>query len=257
MRSSCRVLPVYPCAVDTSGSGARAAVEAIGLCRRYGRRWALADVSFELVRGRVSMVAGRNGSGKSTLLRVLATAIRADRGTLRVLGLDSREQRDEVRQATSLLAHDSYHYEALTALDNLRILARFIGAESSRAALRERLAQVDLAERADDAVRGFSAGMRKRLSLARTLLKDAQVVLLDEPYAALDPPGFRLVDRLLAGWRERGRTVVMATHLIEHGRTLCDDAIVLEAGRLALAGRAADVPDDVGPATGAPQEPLP
>jgi heme exporter protein A len=221
------------------------AVSAAGVCRRYGRRWALVDVGLQLPTGRALMIAGRNGSGKSTLLRVLATAIRPDRGVALVLGLDVQREREGVRRVTSLLAHESQHYEALTALDNLRIAARFLGRDASRQAMRAALAEVDLAERADDAVTSFSAGMRKRLSLARTLLKDAAVVLLDEPYAALDPPGFRLVDRLLEGLRARGRTVLLATHLLEHGRALCDDAIVLEAGRVALACPARDLPADV------------
>jgi heme exporter protein A len=239
---------VYPCAVNAvlDLPGATSAVEAQGLCRRFGRRWALIDVGFRVAAGRVLMVAGRNGSGKSTLLRVLATAIRLDRGTAQVLGLDVRHQRDEVRRATSLLSHDSHHYEALTALDNLRIVARFLGRDTSRGAITAALADVDLAERADDSVTSFSAGMRKRLSLARTLLKDAAVVMLDEPYAALDLPGFRLVDRLIERLRSRGRTVLLATHLVEHGRSLCDDALVLDTGRVVHTGPAADLPDDVG-----------
>ena len=226
--------------------GAPLAVEAQGLCRRYGRRWALIDVGFRLAAGRVLMIAGRNGSGKSTLLRVFATAIRPDRGAACVHGLDVRRDRDDVRRLCSLLSHDSHHYEALTALDNLRIAARFLGRDTSRSAITAALADVDLAERADDPVTSFSAGMRKRLSLARTLLKDAAVVMLDEPYAALDPPGFRLVDRLIERLRARGRTVLMATHLVEHGRALCDDALVLNAGRVAHLGPTADLPTDVG-----------
>lgn len=239
---------MYPCAVNAvlDSPGSPLAVEAQGLCRRYGRRWALIDVGFRLATGRALMIAGRNGSGKSTLLRVLATAIRPDRGTACVHGLDLRADRDRVRRLCSLLSHDSHHYEALTALDNLRIAARFLGGDTSRSAITAALADVDLAERADDPVTSFSAGMRKRLSLARALLKDAAVVMLDEPYAALDLPGFRLVDRLIERLRSRGRTVLMATHLVEHGRSLCDDALVLEAGRVVHAGPAANLPNDVG-----------
>jgi ABC-type multidrug transport system ATPase subunit len=101
--------------------------------------------------------------------------------------------------------------------------------------------EVGLGDRADDAVGTFSAGMRKRLSLARTLLQKAAVVFLDEPYAQLDPPGFRLVDDLLATLRSRGTTVVMATHLVDRVRHLADDGIVLEEGRLQWSGRAADM----------------
>src|SRR5215208_6556407 len=102
------------------------AVDAEALCRRYGRRWALADVSFRIAPGRSVMVAGRNGSGKSTLLRIVATAIRPDRGTARVLGHDVRAEREAVRRRTALLGHASYHYESLTALENLAVAARVL-----------------------------------------------------------------------------------------------------------------------------------
>jgi heme exporter protein A len=218
------------------------AVDAQALCRRYGRRWALVDVSFRIAPGRSVMVAGRNGSGKSTLLRIVATAIRPDRGTARVLGHDVREDRDAVRRRTALLSHASYLYESLTALENLAVAARALGRGASPSALMLLLAEVELAERADDAVSTFSAGMRKRLALARTLLQDAGVVLLDEPYGELDPPGFRLVDRLLGTLRERGTTVLMATHLLDRGAALCDEGIVLEGGRLRWQGPARDLP---------------
>jgi heme exporter protein A len=217
------------------------AVEAAGLCRRYGRRWALVDVSLRIPGASVAMVTGRNGSGKSTLLRILATAIRPDRGSARVAGADVRTERDAVRRSVALLSHYSYHYEALTALENLAVAARFASLAAGREALLPRLAQVDLAERADDPVSTFSAGMRKRLSLARTLLQDAAVVMLDEPYGQLDPPGFKLVDGLIASLRERGVTVLIATHLLERGASLADLAIVLEAGRLAWTGPAREL----------------
>jgi heme exporter protein A len=222
------------------------AIEAVDICRRYGRRWALANVSFSAAQGRVLMVSGRNGSGKSTLLRVLATAIRADRGSARVLGLDVAQDRDEARRHLSLLSHYGYHYEALTALDNLRIAARFLAADASRERLLGRLAELGLAERADDAVVTYSAGMRKRLALARTLLQDVPVVMLDEPYAALDPPGCRLVDRLIDRLRDERRSVLIATHQLDHGSALCDDGIVLEAGRLVWSGPAASLPSQSG-----------
>lgn len=219
-----------------------AAVEAAGLCRRYGRRWALVDVSFRIEPGRAVMVAGRNGSGKSTLLRLLATAIRPDRGSARLLGRDVRRQLEAVRGQVALLGHYSYLYETFSALENLQVVGRFLGKDTRREAMMPLLAEVTLAERADDPVSTFSAGMRKRLALARTLLQDASVVLLDEPYGELDPPGFRLVDRLFGTLKARGVTILMATHLIDRGAALCDDGLVLEQGRLVWSGRARDLP---------------
>ncbi|HEY5906819.1 MAG TPA: heme ABC exporter ATP-binding protein CcmA [Vicinamibacteria bacterium] len=230
------------------------AVVASGLYRRYGRRFALVDVSFEAPPGACVMLAGRNGSGKSTLLRVLSTLLRPDRGQLRLLGLDARAEADEVRRRTALLGHRTFFYEPLTALENLALWARLLGRGDATPDLSARLAEVGLQERAHDPVSGFSAGMRQRLALARVLLKDAEVVLLDEPYGHLDPPGFRLVDGLLERLRGQGRTVLMATHLLARGREHCDQALLLDSGRLLFSGAAAELPEGAlgdGPAEGA------
>jgi heme exporter protein A len=218
------------------------AVETSGLGRRFGRRWALAEVTLRVPRGVRVMLTGRNGSGKSTLLRVLATALRPDRGSARVLGQDVRAQREAVRRQVSLLDHYSGLYEALSALENLRVAARFLGLDDGTEALRARLDEFGLFARAEDPVSTFSAGMRKRLALARTVMQPAAVVMLDEPYGELDVDGFALVDSLLQRLRAEGRTVLMSTHLLERGRELCDEALALEQGRLVWAGQASDLP---------------
>src|SRR3954464_6006947 len=106
---------------------ANLAIDAQKLARRYGRRWALVDVSFRLRAGAVLVVAGRNGSGKSTLFRTLATAIRPDHGAAKVAGFDLGRERYDVRKVVALLSHQTYLYESLTARENLTILARFLG----------------------------------------------------------------------------------------------------------------------------------
>ena len=232
-----------------------ASIEAERVSRRYGRRWALAEVSFRIDGGTVLIVAGPNGSGKSTLLRVLATAIRPDGGTLRVGGFDVRTHREDVRRMSAILSHASYLYEALTAHENLEVFAAHMGdapqmadggsqmknPESSAirhppSAISSHLAnlleRVGLAERANDAVATFSAGMRKRLSFARVLLQQPQLALFDEPYGQLDPPGFLLVDDLVRELKAAGSTVVMATHQVDRGRGLGDVVLSLQAGRV-------------------------
>jgi heme exporter protein A len=216
------------------------AVETTSLSRRYGRRWALSDVSFAVPTGAVVMLAGRNGSGKSTLLRVLATALRPDHGSARVAGHDVRHERERVRHEVALLGHQSFHYEALSARENLAVAAGFLGRPYDASLL----ARVGLEARADDPVLSFSAGMRKRLALARVLLQRKPLVLLDEPYGELDPPGFALLDGVIAELRARGATVIMATHLVDRGRLLCDHALLLEEGRLVWSGPAAEMPRD-------------
>ena len=218
------------------------AITATRLSRRYGRRWALSEVSLLIPHGRVVLVTGHNGAGKSTLLRVLATAVRADLGEARVAGRDIRREREEVRRQVALLDHRAHLYSGLSALENLQVTSRYLGRDASIGVLTDLLARVGLSARGRDAVATFSAGMRKRLSLARLLLQDPAVVFLDEPYGELDPAGFALVDGLLAAWRARGVTVLLSTHLLERGRALGDDALVLESGRLTWEGPAAELP---------------
>ena len=199
------------------------AIDAQNLARRYGRRWALADVSLRIPHGRVVMVAGRNGSGKSTLLRILATAIRPDHGSANILGFDLVKQRYDVRKDVALLSHYSYLYESLTAAENLRIITPRVD---------DILKRVGLDKRANDAVHTFSAGMRKRLSFARVLLQRPRIALLDEPYAQLDPEGFALVDDVVQELKSDGVTVLIATHQLERAGRLAEATITLEQGRV-------------------------
>jgi heme ABC exporter ATP-binding subunit CcmA len=212
------------------------------LARRYGRRWALRDVSFRVPPATVMMVAGRNGAGKSTLFRVLSTAIRPDGGKASIAGFDLVRHREDVRKLTAMLSHQNYLYEQLTAKENLQVAADHLGMRrNGRNGLLELLEQVGLSARADDAVSTFSAGMRKRLSFARVLLQTPRVVLLDEPYGALDPPGFDLVDQVIRDLKSRGTTILMATHQWERSSQLSDLAIVLDAGKVVWQGAAVEV----------------
>jgi len=205
------------------------AIDAEHLARRFGRRWALLDVSLQLRRGEVMMVAGRNGSGKTTLLRVLATAIRADGGRAVVGGFELA-RREEIRAISALLSHQSYLYESLTARENLEVVARTRRQDCLRHT-EPVLERVGLSARADDPVSTFSAGMRKRLSFARVLLQQPSIAFLDEPYGQLDPEGFGLVDEVVAELRSRDASVLIATHQVERVGRFANRTITLEAGR--------------------------
>lgn len=183
------------------------------------------------------MVAGQNGAGKSTLFRVLATAIRPHRGSATVGGFDVVRHREDVRKLTAILSHANYLYDSLTAKENLQIVADHL--RIRRDGVGSVLEQVNLGARADDAVATFSAGMRKRLSFARILLQQPRVVLLDEPYGALDPPGFDLIDQVIGELKRRGTTILMATHQWERGAKLADLAMLLDGGRVQWQGPAA------------------
>lgn len=212
------------------------AIETRGLSKRYGRTWALVGLDLRLAPGKALVVAGRNGSGKSTLLRLLAGSLRPDRGEIRVFGDEKRKGR------AALVAHAAFTYDALSGLENLRIAAAFTGRPAGRAALEPLLARVGLGGRGDDPVQTYSAGMRKRLTLARALLQDAPLLLLDEPYGQLDPPGFGWIDGLVRGLRAEGKTVVLASHQVDRVAGLCDEALLLEAGQRVWAGPASGLP---------------
>jgi heme exporter protein A len=206
------------------------------LARRYGRRWALADVTFAVPAGALVMVAGHNGSGKSTLFRTLSTAIRPDRGRATVGGFDLFRDREDVRKFTAILSHQSYLYEQLTARENLKVAADHLRIPAD--AVMPLLERVGMASRADDPIHTYSAGMRKRVAFARVLLQQPRLVLLDEPYGQLDPQGFALVEDVIRELKAGGATILMATHQVDRVREYADLALVLTAGRVSAFGPA-------------------
>lgn len=211
------------------------AVQVDDVSKRYGTRWALARLSFTVGRGESLLLTGHNGSGKTTLLRVLATALSPTAGKMRVLGFDAASSTEEIRSRVGLLSHASFLYEDLTAEQNLVLLARLIGKPVPSLAAKTLLEQVGLLRRAGHPVREFSAGMRKRLALARLLMKSPEVALLDEPFGELDPDGVTLAEGIIRGLQARGTTLILATHLVEQGERLCSRRLHLKDGRAVVA----------------------
>lgn len=199
--------------------------------KRYGPRWALARLSYTLPAGTSLLLTGHNGSGKTTLLKVIAGSVAPTAGKLLVLGKDVSQEREEVRRQVGLLSHVTFLYEDLTAEQNLMLLARLLGIESPKDAAQLLLTQVGLTARARHPVRQFSAGMRKRLAIARLLMKAPRLALLDEPFGELDPAGIAGVEKMIAELKASGTTVVLATHLIEQGRSLTEARLHLTEGR--------------------------
>jgi len=209
------------------------AVATTDLARLFAGSPALAGVSLRIEAGRAVALLGANGAGKTTLLRLLATALRPSYGSAAVDGYDLGRQADLVRPRVAYLSHATGLYDDLTARENLDFAATLLGTPDRTARVQRALDDVGLSSRADDRARDFSAGMRKRLALGRILLGQASLVLLDEPYAALDADGMALVDQLLAAWREVGVTVLLAAHATERLDAHLDGRVVLERGLVA------------------------
>lgn len=211
------------------------AVVANGLSRRHGAFWALRGVDLSLAKGSSTILFGSNGAGKTTLIRLLATAMRPTSGSLAWFG---SAEPDRLRIA--MLSHQDGHYDDLAALEHLELAAALLPARPGRPSPADLLARVGLATRSSSLVRTFSAGMRKRLAFARLLQKQADLVLLDEPYSALDPQGAALVDSLLDEFRREGRTVLTSTHQVERAAARAEYAVRLDGGRVRWAGPASD-----------------
>jgi heme exporter protein A len=203
------------------------------LARLFAGSPALAGVSLRIDAGRTVALLGPNGAGKTTLLRLLATAIRPSYGRAEVDGLDVDREADLVRGRIAYLSHATGLYDDLTARENLRFAAAMLGTPEAAQRVERALSDVGLADRAADPVGDFSAGMRKRVALARILLGSASLVLLDEPYAALDADGLGLVDQLLDAWREVGVTVLVASHAVDRLEQFLDGRVMLERGLVA------------------------
>lgn len=206
-------------------------LEAAGLAREFGAVRAVDGVSFSLDQGEFLTVFGPNGAGKTSLLRLLGGGLKPSRGEVRIDGRRLRPGDREWHRPIGVLSHGTFLYGHLTARENLRFYGRLFDVVDLEAAIEERLTTFALVDRADDLVRTLSRGMRQRLALARALLHDPEIVLLDEPYTGLDPHAASLLREVLATLKRERRTVVLVTHNLTQGLELADRVAIQFRGR--------------------------
>ena len=207
------------------------AIKTKKLSKVFGNRRAVDNVSIEVPQGAFLSIFGPNGAGTTTRLRVLSTLSRAPSGSATLMGVDLKEDPDKARDHIGLISHNSMLYPDLTAEQNLMIYARLYGVVDPEARVLELLEAVELKHRRLDVVRTFSRGMTQRLSIARALIHDPDVVFLDEPYSGLDPHAVEIFDDLIDQQRE-GRTFVMVSHDLQKGFAMCTHALVLAKGKV-------------------------
>lgn len=223
-------------------SASAPALEARDLGKRFGRRWALAHVDLRVEGGDCVLLAGANGSGKTTLLKLIAGLHRPTAGAIEVNGSSACGDRLTCRRGLSLIGHSSYLYERMTTIESMRLWARILGRSDDDSSLVPLLAEVGLAERQDSRVGTFSAGMKKRLALARSRLEQPSMLLLDEPFAALDVDGQKQVESWIRRGREQGTTIIIASHQLRQASRLCERGLLLDQGQVVWSGAAADLP---------------
>jgi|SRR5947209_7606725 len=215
------------------------ALELLRVAKLYGHTAALKATSLRLEVGETLALLGPNGSGKTTLLKIVAGVIAPTLGRGSVLGLDLEQDRRELRAAIGFLAAESYLYEDLTAEENLRFVLTMAGRRPDEPAVRAMLGRVGLVAQARERTRSFSSGMKRRLALARVLVLQPRLLLLDEPYTNLDAEGADLIDEAVRQAVAGEGSVVLATHDAERALALADSVAALERGVVRYAGSVA------------------
>jgi lipooligosaccharide transport system ATP-binding protein len=213
-------------------------IHARGLVKRFGDFTAVDGIDVDVSRGEAFGFLGPNGAGKSSTMRMIGCVSRPSGGTLRVLGMDPHRQGPAIRARLGVCPQlDSLDPE-LTVQENLVTYARFFGIPRrvARARAAELLEFVQLGERANGRVEPLSGGMKRRLTIARALVNEPELVLLDEPTTGLDPQARHLVWERLFRLRQQGVTLVLTTHYMDEAEQLCDRLVVMDAGRIAAEG---------------------
>jgi len=216
------------------------AVALAGVRRAFGDVVAVDDLTFEVPRGTVTVLLGPNGAGKTTVVRLVTGALRAHAGAVRTLGLDPADdnQGTEVRGRCGVVPARPALYDRLSGYDNLGYAASLFRVEPRR--IEERIAEsadrFGIADALEQKVGGYSTGMRARLALARAVLHEPDLLLLDEPTAGLDPESARTVLGLIDEMAEGGKTVLMCTHLLLEAEGLADQVIVMDHGQAMISG---------------------
>ncbi len=211
-----------------------AAVEVDKVWKYYGDFPALRDISFTVGQGECVALLGRNGAGKTTLLRIIAGLSRAAKGQVRINGGDTRT--DQTRYRLGVLGHGIAVYDELSAFENLRLFANLYGVDDPVGRANEWLERTGLLRVKDGLVREFSRGMRQRLAVARAFLHNPNVLLLDEPFTALDDRAIAVLQGLLNDAKRDGKTIIMSTHQLKEALELATHCVLVNRGKVAYDG---------------------
>ncbi|MCO6449251.1 MAG: heme ABC exporter ATP-binding protein CcmA [Caldilineales bacterium] len=218
------------------------------LRKAFGRHRVLRGLNLDIEAGSSVALLGPNGAGKTTLLRILASLSRPTSGTVTIAGVDISANPEGIRQHIGMVSHAPLLYDDLSAEENLQFYARLYGMKEPGERIRELLQRVGLDQRRKDLVRTFSRGMVQRMAIARALLHNPPILLLDEPDTGLDPQAAEMMTDLLRELGGSERTILMTTHHLERGLGLADRILILSSGNLVFDSPAADLGyDDLRP----------
>jgi heme exporter protein A len=214
------------------------ALEADDIRKTFGHFTALAGISLNVSRGEFLALFGRNGAGKTTFLKIAATLVRHTHGKLRVEGVDINEKPEEARRRIGFLSHNTYLYRDLNPVENLRFFAALYGLGNAEKRIESLLDRVGLRRRALDPVRSFSRGLHQRLGIARVMLHDPSLILLDEPYTGLDANAVETLNQMLDEASAGGKTIILTTHDLDQGLRSATQAVIIDRGKIVFTGAA-------------------
>ncbi|WP_442604081.1 ATP-binding cassette domain-containing protein [Paenibacillus sp. KN14-4R] len=214
------------------------AFEIQGLTKRYGTQTALESVGFAVKKGSCFGLLGPNGAGKSTTMKILTGIIQADSGKVVVLGQEIQSESDLIRKQVGYVPQEITLYETLSAHQNLVFFGEMYGVRGAelKVRIKEVLEQVGLSDRANDAVKTFSGGMKRRINIAAALLHRPKLVILDEPTVGIDPQSRNHIFEMIRQLRDQGITIVYSTHYMEEVEALCDDIAIIDHGKVVIQG---------------------
>lgn len=214
-----------------------AIIEVRNLTKDFSEIKAVNDLSFSVLQGQVYGFLGQNGAGKSTCIRMLLTLITPSSGTIEIFGKNLFKHRKEILRQVGAIIERPDVYKYLTALENLRLLAKISGVKVSEKKMMEQLEKVGLAERAHSKVKTYSQGMKQRLGIAIALVHDPELIILDEPMNGLDPQGIADVRNLILHLsRDLGKTLFVSSHLLSEMEQIADSILIIDKGRKVAEG---------------------
>jgi ABC-2 type transport system ATP-binding protein len=223
-------------------------VDLKGVARAFGRVVAIAELTMVVPPGTVSVLVGPNGAGKTTAVRLITGALRPRSGTIRIFGMDPAVSGADVRQRCGVVSAKPALYDRLTGRDNLRYSADLYGL-GAKAPIDEAAERFGITNALELRVGGYSTGMKSRLALARAVLHDPDLLLLDEPTAGLDPEAARAVLAHIDWMASTGKTVIMCTHLLLEAEGIADQVVIMDRGRSVVAGSPEELARRYWPAT--------
>jgi heme exporter protein A len=216
------------------------ALESENIRKTFGHFTALAGVTLNVERGEFLALFGRNGAGKTTFLKIAATLVRHTQGKLRIQGVDISENPEKARRQIGFLSHNTYLYRDLNPVENLRFFAALYGVKNPGDRIQSLLDRVGLRRRAADPVRSFSRGLHQRLGIARVMLHDPSIILLDEPYTGLDANAVETLNQMLDEAAADGKTIILTTHDLDQGLRSATKAAIIDRGKVVFTGDAKD-----------------